>query len=86
MFFCSVEADVLAAATSGDGKKEEAPVPDDDPNGEKLLKTETPLEDAAKLLLPLEKLASERIETWTTAYEIESRRGAVSYRGSDICC
>jgi hypothetical protein len=64
-----------AAVTSGDGKKEEQPAPDEDPDGQKLLKTETPLVDALKVLAPLEKMAAGRIETWSMAYEIYRRRG-----------
>ena len=64
-----------AALSSGDGKKEEQPIPDDDPTGIKALKTETPLEEALKLLKPLQKLAAGRIETQTLAYEIYIRQG-----------
>ncbi|ORY35432.1 NMDA receptor-regulated protein 1-domain-containing protein [Naematelia encephala] len=73
-----------AHASGGDsGKKEDQPVPDEDPTGSKLLKTETPLEDALKLFAPLEHLASERVETWTIAYEIDIRRGR--YLGALKC-
>lgn len=65
----------LAALAASDGKKEEQPVPDEDPTGEKLLKTETPLDDALKLWKPLQKLASQRIEVQTSGYEIFSRKG-----------
>ncbi len=67
----------LAAVASGDGKKDEQAVPDDDTLGEKLLKTETPLEDAFKLWQPLEKMASKRIEVWTAGYEIYIRQSMV---------
>ncbi|WVQ81930.1 hypothetical protein IAT38_004057 [Cryptococcus sp. DSM 104549] len=62
-----------AALASGD-KKEEPPLPDEDPNGSKLLKTETPLDDALKLWKPLEQMASSRVEVWTTGYEIFIRK------------
>ncbi|WWC71667.1 uncharacterized protein I206_105625 [Kwoniella pini CBS 10737] len=61
-----------AAATSGE--KADPPVPDADPTGIQLLKTETPLDDALKLWKPLERLAAERIETWLTGYEIYIRK------------
>lgn len=64
-----------AAASTADGsKKEEPPLPDADPNGEQLIKTETPLEDAYKIWLPLEKLAARRVETWLAGYRIQIRR------------
>ncbi|WVR07434.1 hypothetical protein IAU60_004475 [Kwoniella sp. DSM 27419] len=61
-----------AAAASGD--KADPPVPDEDPMGVQLLKTETPLDDALKLWKPLEKLAGERVETWTLGYELFIRK------------
>ncbi|WRT68302.1 uncharacterized protein IL334_005278 [Kwoniella shivajii] len=61
-----------AAATSGE--KSDPPVPDSDPTGTQLLKTETPLDDALKLWKPLERLAANRVETWTTGYEILIRK------------
>ncbi|GFZ49424.1 hypothetical protein JCM24511_07544 [Saitozyma sp. JCM 24511] len=63
-----------AAAAASDGKKEDPPVPDADPMGQQLLKTETPLEDALKLWKPLETHAAARIETWLAGYEIQIRR------------
>ena len=68
----------IAAITTGDGKKDDQPVPDEDPLGEKLLKTETPVEDAQKLWRSLEKLATRRIETWTLGYDIYVRQSAES--------
>ncbi|WVQ74848.1 hypothetical protein IAR50_004455 [Cryptococcus sp. DSM 104548] len=62
-----------AAATSGD-KKEEPPLPDEDPKGEKLLKSETPLDDAEKVWKALERLQGEKVETWLAGYEIFSRK------------
>ncbi|KAK8854865.1 hypothetical protein IAR55_003604 [Kwoniella newhampshirensis] len=62
-----------AAAASGD-KKEEPLVPDEDPDGLLLLKSETPLDDALKIWKPLEKLASSRVEVWTIGYEIYMRK------------
>jgi hypothetical protein len=65
----------MVAAASSDSKKEEQPAPDDDPDGQKLLQSETPLEDALKVFAPLRKMAAQRVETWTTAYELDIRRG-----------
>lgn len=62
-----------AAAASGD-KKDEAPPPDEDPRGEKLLKTETPLDDALKLWARLEKNHASRIETWLAGFELHLRK------------
>nr|XP_019044577.1 peptide alpha-N-acetyltransferase [Kwoniella bestiolae CBS 10118]OCF23507.1 peptide alpha-N-acetyltransferase [Kwoniella bestiolae CBS 10118] len=61
-----------AAATSGE--KNDPPVPDADPTGIQLLKTETPIDDALKLWRPLERLAAERVETWLSGYEIFIRK------------
>ncbi|OCF40829.1 peptide alpha-N-acetyltransferase [Kwoniella heveanensis CBS 569] len=61
-----------AAAATGD--KNDPVVPDEDPTGMKLLKTETPLDDALRLWKPLERLAGQRIETWLAGYEIYSRK------------
>lgn len=60
---------------SGDGKKEEQPIPDQDPTGIVALKTETPLEEALKLWRPLERLAGRRIEVQLLGYEIFARKG-----------
>lgn len=66
---------MIAAAAAGDQtKKEDQPLPDADPDGKLLAKTETPLEEALKLFAPLETLAAGRVETWTIAYEIDIRR------------
>ncbi|WWC63187.1 uncharacterized protein I303_105787 [Kwoniella dejecticola CBS 10117] len=61
-----------AAATSGE--KSDPVVPDEDPTGIQLLKTDTPLEDGLKLWKPLERLAAERIETWLAGYELYIRK------------
>ncbi|WWD18986.1 hypothetical protein CI109_103443 [Kwoniella shandongensis] len=62
-----------AAAATGD-KKDDPLVPDEDPNGLNLLKSETPVDDALKIWKPLERLASKRVEVWTTGYEIFIRK------------
>lgn len=64
----------IAALATSDGKKDEQPVPDEDPLGQTLLKTETPLEDALKLWRHLEKMANKRVDVWTTGYDIFVRR------------
>ncbi|WWD02421.1 hypothetical protein V865_000460 [Kwoniella europaea PYCC6329] len=61
-----------AAATSGE--KNDPIVPDSDPTGIQLLKSETPIDDALKLWKPLERLAAERVETWLSGYEIFIRK------------
>lgn len=48
---------------------------DDDPEGLKLLATTTPLEQAAKLLLPLHSLRSQSLDTWLVSYDVAVRRG-----------
>ncbi|KAL1413384.1 hypothetical protein Q8F55_001146 [Vanrija albida] len=63
-----------AAAAVGDGKKEDAPVPDPDPRGDVLLQTETPIADALKLWAPLEKHHAGRVETWLAGYELHVRQ------------
>lgn len=60
---------------SGDGKKEEQPIPDQDPTGVVALKTETPLDEALKLWRPLERLAGQRVEVQSLGYEIYARKG-----------
>lgn len=52
-----------------DGPKEVELMP------EKLVKTETPLEEAIKFLKPLQQLASNKIETHLMAFEIYYRKG-----------
>ncbi|CAG8665248.1 17380_t:CDS:10, partial [Dentiscutata erythropus] len=47
---------------------------DDDPDGEKLLKTEDPLGEAFKFLLPLQELSPKRIETHLLGFEIYLRK------------
>lgn len=50
------------------------PLPDDDPDGQKLLKSETLLDDALKLWKPLEANQGERVEVWLAGYEIYMRK------------
>ncbi|CAI2168319.1 5145_t:CDS:10 [Funneliformis geosporum] len=47
---------------------------DDDPEGEKLLKVEDPLDEAFKFLQPLQTLASQRIETQLLGFEYYIRK------------
>ncbi|CAG8452976.1 18718_t:CDS:10 [Acaulospora morrowiae] len=67
-----------------DGRKEKAKddpikkkiekLQDDDPNGEKLLKTDDPLGEAFKFLQPLQELSPKRIETHLLGFEIYFRK------------
>ncbi|CAG8463054.1 5199_t:CDS:10 [Diversispora eburnea] len=54
-------------------KRIEKPL-DDDPEGEKLLKTDDPLGEAFKFLMPLQELSSKRIETHLLGFEIYLRK------------
>ncbi|KAG8902213.1 hypothetical protein FRC00_000547 [Tulasnella sp. 408] len=51
-----------------------APV-DDDPDGLKLLNAKKPLEEALKLVRPLEELQLQDIRVWTTSFDLALRRG-----------
>lgn len=64
-----------AALTSGE-KKEEGPVPDADPRGDALLKTETPVDDALKLWKPLSVHHARNPSTWVAGYALHARAGA----------
>ncbi|KAH7345734.1 NMDA receptor-regulated protein 1-domain-containing protein [Rhizoctonia solani] len=56
-------------------KEEEIPPPkDDDPDGLKLLSQEKPLEQALKLLRPLEALQVQDVDVWLTIYDVAMRR------------
>lgn len=57
-----------------EGKKEEGKTKFD---ASMLVKTETPLEEAIKFLVPLQNLARDRIETHLMAFEIYTRKGKV---------
>jgi hypothetical protein len=48
---------------------------DDDPNGEKLVKTRKPLEEAIKFLTPLIQLSPQNIQGHLMACEIYYRKG-----------
>ncbi|RHZ63326.1 hypothetical protein Glove_330g14 [Diversispora epigaea] len=54
-------------------KRIEKPI-DDDPEGEKFLKTDDPLGEAFKFLMPLQELSSKRIETHLLGFEIYLRK------------
>lgn len=43
---------------------------DEDPKGEKLAATATPLEEARKFVEPLERQAASRIETWLLSFDV----------------
>ncbi|KAG8761893.1 hypothetical protein FRC11_012500 [Ceratobasidium sp. 423] len=56
-------------------KEDEVPPPkDDDPDGLKLLGQEKPIEQALKLLRPLEALQVPDVEVWFTIYDVAMRR------------
>ncbi|CEQ41002.1 SPOSA6832_02667, partial [Sporobolomyces salmonicolor] len=62
----------------------EAPAPlnvyvDADPQGLKLLATETPLDDALKFLKPLERARPREVQTWVLSFEVALRRGGASF-------
>ncbi|GAA5962657.1 hypothetical protein JCM21900_006758 [Sporobolomyces salmonicolor] len=67
-------------ADKKDEPEEEAPAPlnvyvDADPQGLKLLATETPLDDALKFLKPLERARPREVQTWVLSFEAALRRG-----------
>ncbi|KIO28822.1 hypothetical protein M407DRAFT_229424 [Tulasnella calospora MUT 4182] len=71
-------AKVIGAATSqANEDKEAAPAApvDDDPDGLKLLNAKKPLEEATKLVRPLEELLPLDIRVWTTSFDLALRRG-----------
>jgi hypothetical protein len=47
----------------------------DDPNGEALLKTEKPLEQAVRFLKPLQELSPQVLETQILSFDVHFRRG-----------
>jgi N-alpha-acetyltransferase 15/16, NatA auxiliary subunit len=59
--------------STADGK--DGKVKDDDPNGDKLVKTEKPLEDALRFLKPLQDLSPGLLETQMLAFDVHVRRG-----------
>lgn len=64
-----------AAAKEGKKRKPTPKKEDPDPNGEKLARTKTPLDDAAKLLEPLLRHAGAHLETHALAFEVYARKG-----------
>ncbi|KZV98700.1 N-terminal acetyltransferase A, auxiliary subunit [Exidia glandulosa HHB12029] len=63
-------------STKAGGEEEETqqqPSKYDDPEGAKLLATATPLDEAAKILRPLEKLV-DRADVWAVFYDVAVRR------------
>jgi peptide alpha-N-acetyltransferase len=69
------EAKARKAAQNAGEKKEEGPVPDADPRGDALLKTETPIEDALKLWKPLSIHHARNPATWVAGYALHARSG-----------
>ncbi|CAG8643020.1 7325_t:CDS:2, partial [Paraglomus occultum] len=69
------EAEAKKAQVKEEQNKKKVEKPqDDDPDGEKLLKTDNPLKEALKFLQPLQELASKRIETQLLGFEIYLRK------------
>ncbi|KAL6168683.1 hypothetical protein ACJQWK_05059 [Exserohilum turcicum] len=66
-------AKATAKGDDGDTKKE-----DTDPNGEKLLQTKQPLEDAMRFLQPMLELAPKNIEAQNVGFEVYIRRSMSS--------
>jgi peptide alpha-N-acetyltransferase len=72
-----------AAAEAASKEKPNAPKPaegpvkkvDEDPNGEKLAATKTPLEDALKFLNPLLEFSPKLVEGQLLGFEVQLRRG-----------
>ncbi|GAA5916478.1 hypothetical protein JCM5296_005897 [Sporobolomyces johnsonii] len=69
-------------ADKKDEPEEEPPAPlnvyvDTDPQGLKLLATETPLDDALKFLKPLERARPREVQTWVLSFEVALRRGGL---------
>lgn len=74
---------IVAPSTAND---DETVTPkDDDPEGLKLLGTTTPLESAAKLLVPLYTLRPELVELWLVSYDVSARRGEFGTHLFAIC-
>lgn len=61
-----------AAAATGDQKDAKK---DEDPKGEKLVKTDKPLEEAVRFLKPLQEFSPNVIETQLLAFDVHFRRG-----------
>ncbi|KAF8699909.1 N-terminal acetyltransferase A, auxiliary subunit, partial [Rhizoctonia solani] len=60
---------------SNNAKEEEIPPPkDDDPDGLKLLSQANPIEQALKLLRPLEALQVQDVDVWLMVYDVAIRR------------
>jgi len=63
-----------AATAAGTGDQKDAKK-DEDPKGEKLVKTDKPLEEAVKFLKPLQEFSPNVIETQLLAFDVHFRRG-----------
>lgn len=76
---------VTAATPSvNEDKGLEAIQKDDDPEGLKLISASDPLEQAAKLLVPLSNLAASNIDVWFAIYDVAIRRSTSNKRRSSI--
>ncbi|CAE6415873.1 unnamed protein product [Rhizoctonia solani] len=71
----AVKAASKETKKANNAKEEEVlPPKDDDPDGLKLLSQEKPIEQALKLLRPLEALQVQDIDVWLTIYDVAIRR------------
>ncbi len=68
----------IAATSATDDTVEATAGKDDDPDGVKLLGAADGLDRAAKLLQPLESLASDNIDAWLVIYDVAVRRSKLS--------
>lgn len=59
-----------ATSTTKNADDEPMKVVDEDPNGEKLAATFTPVAEARKFLGPLEREAGSRLETWCLSFDL----------------
>ncbi|ELU44309.1 NMDA receptor-regulated protein 1a [Rhizoctonia solani AG-1 IA] len=65
---------VAACTPTNNAKEEEIPPPkDDDPDGLKLLSQANPIEQALKLLRPLEALQVQDVDVWLMVYDVAIR-------------
>lgn len=68
------EAKARAQGILIEPKKDDANAQTDpDPNGDQLLATEKPLEEAAKFVRDLEAMASDRLQTWLLSFDVAIR-------------
>lgn len=64
----------MTQTANADKELEAPPSKDDDPDGLKLIASQDGLEQAAKLLQPLTKLAPKNVDVWLAIYDVAIRR------------